>query len=66
MSSIVQALLEERAGYLARGRMDRVAQVDAQLKHYGIEVEKPKREVAAVEPETEKAVTKQVARKRKV
>lgn len=66
MSSIVQALLEERAGYVARGRKDRIAQVDEQLKHFGISVDEPAREVAAVEPDVEKAVTKQVARKRKV
>lgn len=37
--SIVQALLEERAGYLAKGRRDRAAQVDAQLATFGVAVE---------------------------
>ncbi|MDT0306867.1 hypothetical protein RM780_07805 [Streptomyces sp. DSM 44917] len=32
---MVAALLRERAGYLRRGDEDRVAQVDAQLRHYG-------------------------------
>lgn len=37
----VEALLIERDGYIARGRADRVAQVDAQLARHGIEVEPP-------------------------
>lgn len=46
----VAALLEERRGYLARRLANRVAQVDAELARYGVEVEpeietgdKPKR-----------------------
>lgn len=31
----IQALLRERAGYVARGLADRVAQVDEQLAHLG-------------------------------
>jgi hypothetical protein len=72
--SIVQALLTERDGYIQRGRMDRVAEVDRELAFYGIAVSKPSKieraaapvEVAAVEVETERAVVKPAARKRKV
>jgi hypothetical protein len=72
--SIVQALLTEREGYLQRGRTDRVAAVDKELAFYGIAVSKPTKiehaaapvEVAAVEVETERAVVKPAARKRKV
>lgn len=34
---MIAALKRERAGYMARGLEDRVAQVDEQLKHYGYE-----------------------------
>ena len=34
---MVDALVRERQGYVTRGLDDRVAQVDAQLKHYGAE-----------------------------
>jgi hypothetical protein len=72
--SIVQSLLFEREGYVQRGRMDRVAEVDRQLSFYGIAVSKPTKveraaapvEVAAVEVEAERAVVKPAARKRKV
>ena len=37
----VDALLRERDGYVARGRMDRVAQVDAELARHGVAVEAP-------------------------
>lgn len=71
--SIVQSLLFERDGYLQRGRMDRVAEVDRELAFYGIAVSKPTKveravapvEVAAVEVEAERAVVKPAARKRK-
>jgi hypothetical protein len=62
--SIVQALLAEREGYVRRGLKDRVAQVDAQLARFGIAVDR-RVETAAVEVDSEKAVSKQVARKRK-
>lgn len=32
---ILDALATERAGYVQRGLKERVAQVDAQIKHYG-------------------------------
>lgn len=39
--SKIAALLEERAGYERAGRKDRVAAVDAELKHLGHVAEKP-------------------------
>jgi hypothetical protein len=35
----VQALLAERVGYLATGKKDRVAAVDAELARFGVAVE---------------------------
>lgn len=37
-TSMVAALLEERRGYVVRGLTNRVAQVDEQLKQYGVAV----------------------------
>ena len=53
---LVAALLEERRGYVARGAKDRVAQVDAALKAYGIEVDNAPVVEAAVAAEVETAV----------
>lgn len=54
----VEALLNERAGYLATGKKDRAAQVDAILAGHGIAVE-----AAVSEPDTEKAVTARPAKR---
>lgn len=54
MKNFVQALLDERTGYIRRGLKDRVAQVDAALKQYNVEVDIDV-EVAAVKPEVEQA-----------
>lgn len=35
----VDALLRERAGYVAAGKTNRVAQVDAELARFGVAVE---------------------------
>lgn len=35
--NMIAALKRERAGYVARGMDDRVAEVDEQLEHYGYE-----------------------------
>lgn len=56
--SELEALLREREGYLVRGRKDRVAQVDAELKRLGFAVgklDKGEPEAAVVE-RPEKAV----------
>lgn len=57
--SEVEALLREREGYVVRGRKDRVAQVDAELKRLGFEVETTE----AVQPHVEHAVTPRSKRK---
>jgi hypothetical protein len=46
----IAALLEEKRGYLARGKTDRVAEVDEALRALGYTVE-----VAAVTPPVERA-----------
>ena len=61
--SYIQALLEEREGYVRRGLKDRVAQVDAVLKQAGnVEVE----ESTTIEPEVEVATRTRKVTKRKV
>ena len=55
----VEALLLERDGYVRRGLTARVAQVDAALRAYGIEVE----ETASNAPIVEKAVRKRVKKR---
>lgn len=52
-SQLIEALLTERAGYVARGLTDRVKQVDAALVAAGYKTSKI--ETAAVEPEVETA-----------
>ena len=49
--SDVNALLEERRGYVLRGLKDRVAQVDAELARLGVAVEAAPVETAVVEPQ---------------
>lgn len=56
----VQALLFERMGYERRGRLDRVAQVDALLAQLGIAVE-----TASVEPQVETATRKKPLKRKK-
>ena len=63
--SIIDALLVERAGYVRRGRKDRIAQVDAQLALYGVAVGDAPVETADSEIVTEKATSKSAPRKRK-
>ena len=50
--SDVEALLAERAGYIARGRKDRAAQVAEVLKGYGIAVDDEVEEATAGPEET--------------
>lgn len=52
--SEVEALLTERAAYLARGRTDRAAQVSAELARLGVAVDDAP-EKATAEPKVEKA-----------
>jgi adenylylsulfate kinase-like enzyme len=59
-NSTVQALLIERIGYERRGRLDRVAQVDALLARMGVAVE-----TTSIEPQEETAARKKPARRKK-
>jgi hypothetical protein len=57
--SDIDALVREREGYLARGRPDRVAQVDAELRRLGFAVGRIRDEdmrEAAVNETPERAV----------
>jgi hypothetical protein len=58
-SKIINALLDERRGYVARGLGDRVKAVDEVLASLGHRIE-----TATIEPEVERAA-KPKARKRK-
>lgn len=58
---LIDALLEERRGYVLRGKKDRVAEVDRVLSALGYR----SKETASVEPEVETA-TAEKPRKRKV
>lgn len=68
MSKQIEALLTERAGYVARGLKDRVAGVDAELNRLGFSAKfltAPDIETAAAELDIETAVVKR-GRKPKV
>ena len=67
MNKIIAALLAEREGYARRGKMDRVAEVDAQLRELGFDhkLMQPV-EAAAVAPVVEQSVRKKAVRKREI
>lgn len=48
--SMIEALLEERRGYVVRGRLDRVAQVDQALAALGVHVTSDELETADATP----------------
>lgn len=58
---VVEALLREREGYVARGRDDRVALVDAALARFGHRADAP--EAAVVSPPENAAKPKPRARR---
>lgn len=58
--SLIQSLRLERSGYVQRGRMDRVADVDAVLLQLGAEIE-----TASIEPQVETAARKKPAKRKK-
>ena len=58
--SLIQALRLERIGYVQRGRMDRVADVDALLLRLGAEVE-----TASIQPQVETAARQKPTRRKK-
>lgn len=66
MSKYIEALLIERKGYEQRGLKDRVKAVDAALAELGYEGKNslPEVEVAAIEPDAERAVRKAVSKRR--
>jgi hypothetical protein len=65
MSKMIDTLLAERAGYERRGLKDRVKAVDALLRELGFDNKyMPEVEVASVEPEVEKAVSKRGKKKK--
>jgi hypothetical protein len=59
-AALIHTLKQERAGYLARGLHNRVAAVDELLATMG------ERELAAVEPEVEKATATKGKRRKKI
>jgi hypothetical protein len=68
MSKYVESLLVERAGYVRRGKKDRVKQVDEALAELGY-VDKyaekySEKESATIEPEAERAVTPRVTKRK--
>lgn len=56
MDKEIEALLVERLGYERRGRTDRVAAVDEQLRALGYGAHSAPVETAAVEPSTERSI----------
>jgi hypothetical protein len=58
--SLIQSLRLERIGYVQRGRMDRVADVDALLLRLGAEVE-----TASIQPQVETAARQKPTRRKK-
>lgn len=67
MNKMIAALLAEREGYARRNKMDRVAEVDAQLRELGFEhkLVQPV-EAAAIAPVVEQSVRKKAAKKREI
>lgn len=65
MDKKIQALLAERLGYERRGKMDRVAAVDQQLRLLGYGNQVGVVETAAVEPQVERSA-KRKSKKREV
>ena len=68
MSKYVESLLVERAGYVRRGKKDRVKQVDEALAELGY-VDKyaekySEKESATIEQEAERAVTPRVTKRK--
>lgn len=51
----VQALLNERAGYVVQGKTDRVAAVDAELAHFGVSADNPPTTAAEDQAEAQAA-----------
>lgn len=63
--SMIESLLEERKGYVARNLPDRVASVDASLRELGFEHKYLINETATAEPVTERAIKPAVQKRKK-
>ena len=63
-SQMIQSLLEEHKGYVARNLPDRVASVDASLRELGFEHKYLTQETATAVPASERAI-KPAVQKRK-
>lgn len=64
MSSMIEALLVEREGYVRRGLKDRVKQVDSALRELGYDNKYMTDETATVEPEAERAVVPRASKRK--
>jgi len=64
-SQMIQSLLEERKGYVARNLPDRVASVDASLRELGFEHKYLTQETATAQPQAERAMKPAVQKRKK-
>ena len=64
-SPMIQSLLDERKGYVARNLPDRVASVDASLRELGFEHKYLTHETATAQPDSERAIKPAVQKRKK-
>ena len=64
-SPMIQSLLEERKGYVARNLPARVASVDASLRELGFEHKYLRQETATAQPDSERAIKPAVQKRKK-
>ena len=65
MSKQIEALLEERRGYVMRNLPDRIKAVDAALRELGYENKYMTKETATAEPTEERAVIAPATKRKK-
>lgn len=65
MSKQIEALLEERRGYVMRNLPDRIKAVDAALRELGYENKYMTKETATAEPNEERAVIAPATKRKK-
>ena len=65
MATMVSALLKERLGYLERGMMDSVREVDVELRKLGFIVSDEAEEVAVAPPKAERAIKPKTVKRTK-
>jgi len=61
---LIDALLAEREGYIRRGKMDRVAQIDALLKKVDVAAD-DQVDIATVQPADERAIMPRPRKRKK-